>query len=238
MSSSLESDPILVSYHDSIVRLSNLKTLDNANWLDDNIITFAFEYLQYESKFTNDVKNLFIFVTPPVVQLLKMSDNLFAEQLLQSIDFREKIFLILPINDNTRVTVFGGSHWSLLILSIQEKILYHFDSMSLSNDHTAKEIQQKFQAFFHDHVTLINCRCPQQKNGFDCGLYVIVIVEEFCRFIYKYYLAKNSNEEKYGKDLFEKFMNEINQSITSEYINQRRKQLKTLLESMSVDRKK
>ncbi|CAF4186237.1 unnamed protein product, partial [Rotaria sp. Silwood2] len=177
MSSSLESDPILVSYHDSIVRLSNLKTLDNANWLDDNIITFAFEYVQYESKFTNDVKNLFVLVTPPVVQLLKMSDDLFAEQLLQSIDFLEKKFLILPINNNTHVTVFGGSHWSLLILSIQEKTLYHCDSMSLSNYHTAKEVQQKFQAFFHDDVTLINCRSPQQKNDFDCGLYVIVIVE-------------------------------------------------------------
>jgi Ulp1 family protease len=117
-----ESDPILVSYQDSIVRLSNLKTLDKSNWLDDNIITFAFEYLQYESKFTKDKKNLFAFVTPPVVQLLKMSDDLFAEQLLQSIDFLEKKFLILPINDNTHVTVFGGSHWSLLIFSIQGRI--------------------------------------------------------------------------------------------------------------------
>lgn len=117
--SSSESDPILVSYHDSIVRSSNLQTLNDSNWLDDNIITFAFEYLQYESKFTKDNQNLFVFVTPPVVQLLKMSDDLFAEQLLQSIDFLEKKFLILPINNNKQVTIFGGSHWSLLILSIQ-----------------------------------------------------------------------------------------------------------------------
>jgi sentrin-specific protease 8 len=120
-SSTSEFDPILVSYHDSIVRLSNLKTLDDLNWLDDNIITFAFEYLQYESKFTEENKNLFVFVTPPVVQLLKMSDDLFAEQLLQSIDFLEKKFLILPINNNKQVTIFGGTHWSLLILSIQGK---------------------------------------------------------------------------------------------------------------------
>ena len=118
---SSEADPILVSYHDSIVRSSNLKTLDDSNWLDDNIITFAFEYVQYDSKSTENNENLFVFVTPPVVQLLKMSDDLFAEQLLQSIDFGEKKFLILPINNNTQVTVFGGSHWSLLILSIQGK---------------------------------------------------------------------------------------------------------------------
>jgi len=226
-------DPILVSYHDSIVRLSNLKTLDNSNWLDDNIITFAFEYLQYESQFTKNNQNLFVFVTPPVVQLLKMSDDLFAEQLLQSIDFCKKEFLILPINNNKQVTIFGGTHWSLLILSIQEKILYHFDSSLLANDRTAKEIQKKFEIFFHENIQLINSHCPQQQNGSDCGLYVIVIVEEFCRFVYEYLLEKSNN-----KELFEKFMNEIQRCVTSDYIKQRRKQLKILLESMSMEKKK
>ncbi|UJR28617.1 hypothetical protein I4U23_009850 [Adineta vaga] len=237
MSASLESDPILVSYHDSIVRVSNLKTLENSNWLDDNIITFAFEYLQYDSKFTRNYSNIFVFVTPPVVQLIKMSDNLFAEELLQSIDFLEKKFLILPINDNRQVTAFAGSHWSLLILSIQDKILYHFDSMSSANDRTAKDIQDKFRIFFHEQVQLINTRCPQQKNGFDCGLYVIVIVEEFCRFLYENYLSKKSIEENYDKEVFEMFMNEIHQCITSKSISQRRKQLKELLESMILDKK-
>ncbi|CAF4460563.1 unnamed protein product [Rotaria socialis] len=238
-SASSESDPILVSYHDSIVRLSNLKTLDDSNWLDDNIITFAFEYLQYESKYIHSSDNLlFAFVTPPVVQLIKMSDDLFAEQLLQSIDFLQKKFLILPINNNTQVAVFGGSHWSLLILSIQDKILYHFDSMSLSNDRTAKEMHKKFQAFFHDNINLINTRCPQQKNAFDCGLYVIVIVEEFKRFIYENCILKKFDDQKLDKDLFEKFINEISQCMTSESVNQRRKQLKAILESMRTDRKK
>ncbi|CAF3527756.1 unnamed protein product [Adineta steineri] len=252
MSASLELDPILVSYYDSIVRVSNLKTLDNSNWLDDNIITFAFEYVQNESKFLKDNQNLFAFVSPPVVQLIKMSDDLFAEQLLQSIDFLEKRFLILPINDNRQVTEFSGSHWSLLILSIQgrnifffrfinkkntfpsEKFLYHFDSMSSLNDRTAKEMQKKLKIFFHGDIHLINSRCPQQANGFDCGLYVIVIVEEFCRYIQEYYSMENLNDKKF----FEKFIDEINRCITSEYINQRRKQLKTLLESMSSNKKK
>jgi Ulp1 family protease len=110
--------------------------------------------------------------------------------------------------------------------------------MSSSNDRTAKDIQGKVQTFFHRDIDLINCRCPQQKNGFDCGLYVIVIVEEFCRFIYEYLSSKNSNEEKYDKKVFEKFMDDVNQCVTSNYINQRRKQLKTLLESMSIDSKK
>jgi Ulp1 family protease len=108
--------------------------------------------------------------------------------------------------------------------------------MSLLNDRTAKKLQGKFQGFFHEDIQLINARCPRQANDFDCGLYVIVIVEEFCRFIYEYDLGKQSGEEKYDKEFFDKFMNEINRCITAEYINQRRKQLKTLLESMSLDK--
>ena len=122
MSSSSQADPILVSYHDSIVRRSNLRTLDNTNWLDDNIITFAFEHLQYESEFA-ECHHLVQFVTPPVVQLLKMTDDSFAEQLLQSIDFLGKQYLVLPINDNIQRTAMGGSHWSLLILSISGSVL-------------------------------------------------------------------------------------------------------------------
>ena len=121
MSSSSESDPIVVSYHDSIVRRSNLQTLDPANWLDDNIINFTLEYLQYDSKYSLNEQNLLTFVTPPVVQLLKMTDDAFAEQLLQSLDFNEKRFVLLPINDNKQVNIFGGSHWSLIILSLQGK---------------------------------------------------------------------------------------------------------------------
>ena len=104
--------------------------------------------------------------------------------------------------------------------------------MSTANDRTAKDIQSKLRVFFHTQVSLVNGRCPQQENGFDCGLYVIVIVEEFCRFSYENDLLKSPTKES-----FEKFMNEINRCITSESINQRRKQLKTLLESMSSDRK-
>lgn len=99
-------------------------------------------------------------------------------------------------------------------------------------------MQRKFRAFFHDDVKLINGRCPQQKNAYDCGLYVIVIVEQFCRFIYENYVVKQSDKSQCDKNLFEKLMNSINQSITSESINQRRKQLKTVLESMSINKGK
>lgn len=111
------SDPILVSYHDSIVRQSNLKTLNEGQWLDDNIITFAFEYFQHNSE-NSQLKLHVEFLSPPVVQLLKMSDDDFSTSLLESINFLSKHFLVIPLNNNNDVNVFAGTHWSLLILSV------------------------------------------------------------------------------------------------------------------------
>jgi sentrin-specific protease 8 len=112
--SSCESDPILVSYHESIIRQSNLKTLYGSCWLDDSIITFAFEYLHHEQNY-NHIHHLFQFVAPSIVQLLKMTDDAFAEQFLPSLDFLHRTFLI----NNVQVNTFGGTHWSLLVLLVQ-----------------------------------------------------------------------------------------------------------------------
>lgn len=114
-----------------------------------------------------------------------------------------------------------------------EKILYHFDSSSFANDRTAKEIQGKFEVFFHQKIPLINSSCPQQENGYDCGLYVIVLMEEFCRCIREYFL-REMNE----KEVLSKFIDQTQRSVTSDYINRRRNQLKILLESMSLEKKK
>lgn len=105
--------------------------------------------------------------------------------------------------------------------------------MLFANDRTAREVQDKFRLYFHEAVPLINSRSPQQKNAFDCGLYLIVIAEEFCRFFHE-----NVDQQLNEEEFFEGFMNEIQRTITSDYVNQRRKDLKSLLESMSIERKK
>ena len=40
------SDPVILSYHDSVLRQSDLVLLERPNWLNDNIIAFAFQYFQ------------------------------------------------------------------------------------------------------------------------------------------------------------------------------------------------
>ena len=39
-------DPVVLNYHDSVLRKSDLLLLEKPNWLNDNIIAFAFQYFQ------------------------------------------------------------------------------------------------------------------------------------------------------------------------------------------------
>lgn len=117
-----------------------------------------------------------------------------------------------------------------------EKSLYHFDSMSSANDRAAREIQGKFRSFFHHDVPLHQSLCPQQSNGFDCGLFVIAIVDEFCRFIQDSHASQLVNDNvQEVKALWKNFADHLHRRITSDSINQRRQQLKSVLERMSVD---
>ena len=105
--------------------------------------------------------------------------------------------------------------------------------MSSANDRTAREIQARFRSFFHHDVPLHQSLCPQQKNGYDCGLYVIAIVEEFCRCIHGSQQVNGSVDD--AKALWKSIADHLHRRITSDSINQRRQQLKSLLERMSVD---
>lgn len=92
-------------------------------------------------------------------------------------------------------------------------------------------MQNKFEVFFHQKIPLINSSCPQQRNGYDCGVYVITLMEEFCRCI-----QENRLDEIHEKELLTRFINQIQRSITCDNINHQRNQWKILVESMSLEK--
>jgi sentrin-specific protease 8 len=63
------SDSPILSYYDSLLRQSDVSLLEPPNWLNDQIIGFAFEYFQRE-KFGNNKK--MYFIEPAVTQMIKL----------------------------------------------------------------------------------------------------------------------------------------------------------------------
>ena len=55
------SDPVILSYFDSLLRQSDIALLEKPNWLNDKIIGFAFQYYEEVNKNSNFLStNVFV----------------------------------------------------------------------------------------------------------------------------------------------------------------------------------
>ncbi|CAK8680782.1 unnamed protein product [Clavelina lepadiformis] len=101
-------DEIIVNYHDSLLRKSDVRLLEPGNWINDKIIGFMFQYFEFElfQNCSDSVK----FFDPDLVQLLKLSSDQDAGSILQSLHLHQR-FLFLPVNDNGALMTPGGQHW-------------------------------------------------------------------------------------------------------------------------------
>jgi len=66
------SDPIVLSFFDTLVRVSDVDLLKGQHWLNDSLIGFYFEYLQ-KLKYKEFAELL--FVSPEVTQCIKGSSK-------------------------------------------------------------------------------------------------------------------------------------------------------------------
>jgi Ulp1 family protease len=64
----------------------------------------------------------------------------------------------------------GGSHWSLLLVSVLEGVAFHYDSMPLGNSLDAQHAPSKLSLLLGRSMTFIHLpNSPLQENGSDCG---------------------------------------------------------------------
>merc|ERR1711874_568024 len=76
-----------------------------------------------------------------------------------------------------RTNTEGGTHWSLLMYSSDEKQggFYHHDPMGMANIHHAAELMEKLlnaDVSFKRNMNEVNC--PRQVIGWDCGIYILI----------------------------------------------------------------
>lgn len=91
-------------------------------------------------------------------------------------DFSKTTHIFLPINDCRNVEVAeGGSHWSLLLVSVIDGVAFHYDSLLPTNHDEALMATQKLGALLGKQLKFVNLQdSPQQDNMSDCGVYVCV----------------------------------------------------------------
>lgn len=92
--------------------------------------------------------------------------------------FRRSTHIFLPINDSSSPNLpEGGSHWSLLLVSLIDNVAFHYDSLFPANANPAATACHKFSQLLQRPLQFINLQdTPQQENGSDCGVFVCLVM--------------------------------------------------------------
>ena len=175
-------DSVILSYGDTLLRQSDLNIIQTDQWLNDQIIGFFFEFCQTD-KFSGSGC---IFPGPEVAQCIKL---IAADQLsvsLEPLDLSSHTAVFLPVNNNRDPCSPGGSHWSLLILDNRDNVFYHFDSSRGGNSSQAKALAGKLSQYRGIELNIKEVEVTQQKNGFDCGIHLLINAERVASNIKNY----------------------------------------------------
>lgn len=155
----------------------DVSSIVNDDWLTDNVICFWEEYLEREKLSAYPKANI-VLLRPSMAFMLQNTPNPLTLKTALP-DFAKTTHVFLPVNDCRDVTrAEGGSHWSLLLVSIVDGVAFHYDSLYSSNLHDAKLVSHKISQLLGKPLRFINLEdCPQQENSVDCGVYVCLLMQ-------------------------------------------------------------
>ncbi|KAI9028589.1 hypothetical protein DFJ74DRAFT_494723 [Hyaloraphidium curvatum] len=196
-------DAIVLEYGDVVLRKADLHTLeDRQTFLTDTVIEYAMERLELEGTTSRNRSWRVKLLRPSMVHLLAHSSidstdvaSLLGLTLLGANSDATDQAIFLPCNDQSRNAV-GGTHWSLLVLhercrdGAHEFVYRYYDSMNSYNEPSAQRVRNRLSSALAststDSDTLVMLRkasfasmvCPQQANGFDCGIFLVAFVQE------------------------------------------------------------
>jgi len=171
----------MIEIGDAVVYPHDLDTLNDKSWVGDMIIHAHGILLERKARSEN---KKVLFIPPCTVQFFRYyPDEIVFDSIPYWNPFDSNIVFI-PFSDGTSCQDVG-SHWHLLMWlpngskdSLNEFV--HFDSMFQNCDISLIEsVVDRFTYLYQvKKYVLKHATCPQQTNGYDCGVY-LMSYEEF-----------------------------------------------------------
>ncbi|KAI4205121.1 MAG: hypothetical protein LQ346_001518 [Caloplaca aetnensis] len=162
------------------------------DWLTDNVITFWEEYLEREHLVHFRHAKVVLLRPSMSFMLIQTPNPLTLREALP--DFTRVTHIFLPINDNRNPSVSeGGSHWSLLVVSVADGVAFHYDSLNPANKAEAISTTKKLGTLLNKELRFLDLPdSPRQENGYDCGVFVCM---EMKHLLLKKLLMAHSQEK-------------------------------------------
>ncbi|KAG8269195.1 SUMO1 sentrin specific peptidase 8 [Homalodisca vitripennis] len=192
--------------NDQLVKLIDTNAMASPidKWVEEESIN---AYIQSWTTSSEMYSNILIFDTA-TTQLLKMGTPESLADTLVNSKFFSCTFVFFCVNNSTDKDVANaGTHWSLILLDKANSQAYHLDSISGLNHSSALTLAKNLGILENN---VLEVECPQQNNGFECGLNVLVNI----KLILHYYCL--SNVKKPFLEWYDMFNNKSVVSNSSE----------------------
>ena len=197
-----------------------------------NISTYIylFDYLNFDelyqlfSYILNNIDNIIsnpqsFLLIDKIISLLNF--NSFNEKKESKINIYESIYYFLKSFFNKRIiSLINYNNYISCLVNLAIKLRYP------KNDFIYIEIKDEFLSYAYNRqgCILIQNLFPigneiQQRNLFNLiiGQCHELIIDKYGHYLFKYLLYKESNEEKYYKEIFEKIINDVKRFTNNKY---------------------
>ncbi|GME77058.1 unnamed protein product [Ambrosiozyma monospora] len=176
----------VLKFYDITVYREDLFNLTDEEWLNDNNLSFIYEYLsriqikptlKARMKYCKDSDLNQIMLLMPTFSFL-LAHHPDPQELVDVLPpIKDSSFVFLPVNDNDDLELAeGGSHWSLILCCPKDRKCFIYDSMYLANDQESHTLVTKLEMFYGFQFEIITDKyTPQQINGSDCGILVLCL---------------------------------------------------------------
>ncbi|XP_053147234.1 sentrin-specific protease 1 isoform X2 [Hemicordylus capensis] len=166
-------DEVLSEAFRLTITRKDIQTLNNLNWLNDEIINFYMNMLMERSK-QKDFPTVHAFNTFFFTKL-KTAGYQAVKRWTKKVDIFSVNILLVPIH--------LGVHWCLAVIDFRKNTITYYDSMGGSNSEACKillqylkqeSLDKKRREFDSNGWMLLSKRSqeiPQQMNGSDCGMF-------------------------------------------------------------------
>lgn len=161
-----------LSYKDVCLTVEDINCLKTDDWLTDNNIAFYEEYLEHVELAQHENARI-ILLRPSISYLIACTQDL--STITSALPpLKEASHIFIPINDNPNPEVAeGGTHWSLLVVGVVDKVAFHYDSLQDTNDPQARDMTRRLEVLLGSKLRFMWLPdTPQQENTTDCGVHV------------------------------------------------------------------
>lgn len=174
-------DELLVEGFRLQIRRKDMETLQDLNWLNDEVINFYMNLLMERGKDDNmpSVYAVNTFFYPKLIS----GGHDALKRWTRKIDVFAHEIMLVPVH--------LGVHWCLAVVNFKDKTLIYYDSMGGNNNEClnalsdylqAESLDKKKKPFDMTDWSIKNAKdIPQQMNSSDCGMFACKYAEYITR---------------------------------------------------------